>query len=104
MLNKIKSKLNPNYHPKREKNIFVPEQFDEAIPLVTTALQKEDIVIVSVKPINYGKQLKVQMDRYWAELNIFYGQKGFSIVRTTKTGSNAELAALAYQIIDSLLN
>lgn len=103
-LNLIKRKLNPNYQPKREKNIFVPEQFNEAIPLITSALKKENIVVAAVASINYGRQLKIQMDKYWAELNVFYGQKGFSIVRTTKTGSNAELAELAYQIIDSLLN
>lgn len=100
----IKSKLNPSYKPKRKKNIFVPEPFNEVVPLIKSALEKENISILSVQSIHYGKQFLVQMDTYRAELNVFYGKKGFSIVRTTKTGSNPELGELAYQIIDSLLN
>lgn len=100
----IRSRLNPGYRPKREKNIFVPEQLTEAVPMIREALGKEQITLTDVKSIHFGKQLKVQMKEYWAEINIYYGKKGFTIVRTTKTGGNRELADLAYQIIDLALN
>lgn len=100
----IKSKLNPGYRPKLAKEVYVPEALNLVVPEIQTALEKENIHMVSVKSINFGKQLKVQMEKYWAELNVFYGKRGYSIIRTTKTGSNAALGELAYQIIDSLLN
>lgn len=103
-LQQIKTKLNPNYRPKRERQIYVPPELMQVLPLIEEALTKENIKITGITSINYGKQLKVGMDKYWAELNVFYGQKGFSIVRSTKTGSQAELGELAYQIIDTTLN
>jgi hypothetical protein len=39
----------------------------------------------------------------WCELNLFYGKRGFSIVKTTKSGSHAELADLAANVLRELL-
>lgn len=100
----IKSKLRPNYRPKMAKNVFTPNEIGESMPLIEDALEKAGIKIVSVCSIHFGKQVRVQLDRYWAEINVFYGKRGFSVVRTTKTGSNEELAEVAYQIVDCVLN
>lgn len=103
-LQQIKTKLNPNYRLKKAKQVYIPQALTEVIPAIAKALAKENIKITSLKPINYGKQIRVNMDKYWAELNIFHGKKGFSIIRTTKSGSHTELGELAYQIVDTLLN
>lgn len=103
-LQHIKQKLNPQYRPKKEKQIYVPPALTEALPLIEEALSAEGIKIAGIVSINYGKQIKVSFNKYWAELNVFYGSRGFSIVRTTKTGSHAELGELAYQIVDTVLN
>ena len=39
----------------------------------------------------------------WCELNLFYGKRGYSIVQTTKSGRNAELAELTAQVLEQLL-
>ena len=101
----IKLKLNPNYKSKRSiKDIYVPIILEESIPLIESALKQEGIKLDISRSINYGKQLRVTIDMLWAEINIFYGQKGFSVVRTSKTGSSADLTELSYQIVDKILN
>jgi hypothetical protein len=104
ILQKIKSKLNPSLKTKPSKSYFVPTEIDELIPLISSRLNEFDITLDTFSPINYGMQLKVKAGIYWSELNIFYGKKGYSIVQTTKTGSNKELAGLAHQIIYELIN
>lgn len=104
LMDKIKSKLKPNYKSKKEKVYFVPEEIEKIIPEVEKLLKESEIDLVETTPIQYGKQIKVKLGAYWAEVNLYFGQKGFTIVRTTKTGSNSELADLTFQIIDSFLN
>ncbi len=104
ILDKIKQKLNPTFKIRREKNIFVPAEIDELMPLLERNLNDLDIILASTTPLNYGKKLKVKAGIYWAELNLFYGKKGYTLVKTPKNGSNAQLADMAYQSIYELIN
>lgn len=63
----------------------------------------EKFSLLAANPIHYGKQLRVGMDNLWAEVNLFYGKKGFTVVKTTKTGSTPELAELASQTLYQIL-
>lgn len=103
LLKSIKQQLNPNYRPRERKNAFVPQRLSEYWPKIEQALAAKDIVIVLAEPIQYGKKIRVSMGPYEAELNIFYGKRGFSIVKTTKTNNNKPLAELTYQILTTLL-
>lgn len=100
----IKQRLNPKYKPKKKKEVFVPQRLNDVMPKIEEVLFKEGIETSKINSINYGKQIRVSMKNLWAELNIFYGKRGFSVVRTTKTGSHVELGKLAFQIIDQFLN
>lgn len=100
----IKQKLNPNFRPKPPKPApHIPERLHEVMPDIIAALQANELTLLEETPISYGKQLKVGMGHHWAEVNIFYGKRGFSIVKSTKSGSQAQLAELLYQIIHALL-
>ncbi|HRP56370.1 CRISPR-associated primase-polymerase type B [Agriterribacter sp.] len=99
----IRQKLNPGYLPKKQKTIVEPEEVNSILETIETELNKNDIQLKASRPIHYGRQLTVQMMQYSAELNVFYGKKGFTVVRTTKTGTNAELADLAWQVLDAFL-
>lgn len=101
----IKLKLNPNYKSKRTlKDVYLPVVLEETLSQIEAALLKEGIILEHTRSISFGKQVRVKLEKLWAEINVFYGQKGFSVVRTTKTGSSSELAELAYQVIDKELN
>jgi hypothetical protein len=89
----IKRKLNPNYKPPK-KQVFVPEELENSMKNIQDFITLNlGLQIENVQNISWGKKLTIRLDQQrWAEINIFYGKKGFSVVKTTKTGSNKELA------------
>ncbi len=103
ILQGIREKLNPKIKVKREKNIFVPKELDEIIEEVKTAMNGHNIKTESIIKINYGKQFKFTIGKIWCEINLFYGKRGFSVVETTKNGSNTEMAGLCAKILAEIL-
>ena len=103
ILQRIKQKLNPSARPPKEKQYFVPEQVDQAMGLVSEKLVEFEMQIIETRPISYGRQLKVKAGPHWAEINIFYGKRGFRVVHTTKTGSHAALAELVSGLVSDIL-
>lgn len=98
----IKQKLNPNYKPP-QKHIFVPQKLDEIIPVIQKALSENNLILSNVENIHYGKKLRIALGNRWAEINLFYGKKGFSLVKTPKNGSDGELCDVAYQFLKQVL-
>lgn len=103
VLTKIKQKLNPSTKIQKDKRVYVPPEVEKAMDLLNQKLADFNMGIVETTPINYGRKVKIKAEQLWAEINIFYGKKGYSIVRTTKSGSNEELAVLATRVIEELL-
>jgi len=103
ILLEIKRKLNPNIRLKPDKIIFVPEKLNENMALVKEQLLKFEMEVKQITDIHYGKKLNIMAKNYWAEINIFYGKNGYSVVKTPKRGSNIDLANLAHQVICELL-
>ena len=104
ILAQIKHKLNPSNRKIVHKNIFLPPEIDEFVPLLESKLSGFSIQLIEKTPINYGRKLRFKAGIHWAELNLFYGKKGYSIVKTPKTGSSAELAESCFQILQEILN
>lgn len=99
----IKKKLNPNFRPRKKRDAFVPPELDSIMPKVEDRLEEMNMKLVQSEPINYGRRLKVMAGDHWAEVNVFFGRKGFSVVKTSKTGSKEELADMAHQLLYELL-
>ncbi|MCX7986301.1 MAG: CRISPR-associated primase-polymerase type B [Bacteroidales bacterium] len=103
ILTQIKLKLNPNIRIKAEKHIVVPEELNQIIDKIKNRLNEYNIEIKRIENINYGKKIVVNLQHWWAEVNVFYGKNGFSVVKTPKRGSDAELCDITYRIICELL-
>ncbi len=103
LLEEIKRKLNPNLKSRPVKKVYVPEILEKIVESVAKSVNEYDIMVKHVKNIHYGKQFTFAIDDMrWAEINIFYGRKGFSIVKSTKSGSNEELAEIVKTILTDL--
>ena len=100
---KIKNALNPKFTNKTIKEVYVPPQLNKAINIISEKLAKYQLHIQEQRNIQYGKQLKIAHQLVWCEINIFFGKKGFRVVKTTKAGSNSDLADLAKQAIEEIL-
>lgn len=103
ILQRIKLRLNPNARPRQPKEHYVPPALDEAMPLIRERLAAWEMEVRSAEPIRYGRQVRIHAGRHFAEINIFYGARGFSVVKTTRTGSTPELADLAARAIREIL-
>lgn len=103
VLDAIKQKLNPNTIRKPDKIIFVPEEIDAIMNDVLAHLQRFSVEVVALEKIHYGKKIKVRYCNKSAEINMFYGRKGFTLVQTPKRGMDAELGDLACSIIGEVL-
>ena len=103
ILERIKSRINPQLRPKVAKYYYVPKELDEAWGSIEQKLIEAEMVVESNRTISYGRQIKIKAGKYWCEMNIFYGKKGFTVVKTTKTGSNEELAKMCQQYLQVFL-
>lgn len=95
----IRQKLNPNIRTKRKKFIFIPEELNRVVDRLTQKLNSYQIEVKAIEDINYGKKFVLSLQNFWAELNVFYGKKGFSVVKTPKRGSNEELADIGFKLL-----
>jgi hypothetical protein len=99
----IKQKLNPKLKIKKEKHIFVPDKLNEILDDIKALFENHGLKLAQVQDIHYGKKLKLEHKQYCAELNLFFGKKGFTVVKTPKKGTNRELTDLAYKLLCDFL-
>jgi len=104
ILQDIKQRINPNLKVKPPvKEFYQPQEIDAILKPLEGHLNENSIDVLHVKPISYGKQFKLSAGKHWAEINLFYGKRGFTVVKTTKTGSSKELADIAVVLINQFL-
>jgi len=103
ILYQIKKKLKPDIRTRREKIIYVPGELENIVSKIKVRMEEFGIEMKSVENIHYGKKFVFELGLRWAEINVFYGKKGFSVVKTPKRGSNEELADISHKIICELL-
>lgn len=99
ILDEIKAKLNPKIKTKKDKIIYVPEELEKEIEKVSAHLKNHNIETKEVTNIHYGKKFVFKLNEYWAEINLFFGKKGFTVVVSPKSGSNADLADICYKLM-----
>ncbi|MDY0143356.1 MAG: CRISPR-associated primase-polymerase type B [Bacteroidales bacterium] len=99
LLKEIKLKLNPNIRLKPEKNIVVSEALEDIIPAITELFETHHIKITKLTNINYGKKLNFDFNGKLAEINLFYGKRGYSVIQSPKNGMNNDLNELCHKIL-----
>lgn len=104
-LEHIREKLNPGRRkPRPKQQIVQPEEISAAVSYFSDHLAEYDLKLAANEAISYGRRLRIEAKNgSWCELNLFYGKRGFSIVKTTRTGSHPELADLVAQVLRELL-
>ncbi|MBN2747002.1 MAG: hypothetical protein JXR34_09765 [Bacteroidales bacterium] len=104
ILLELRKKLNPRVKAREEvKTWFVPQQVDKLVESLRKRVEGSSLTIKSVDAIHYGRKIVFESGFIWAELNIFYGKKGFSVVKTPKKGSDVGLADLCYDLMYSVI-
>ncbi|MEN9444694.1 MAG: hypothetical protein RIS47_1584, partial [Bacteroidota bacterium] len=86
-----------------KKTFAAPKEVDVLLELIRERLMTYGIELRDTRAIQFGSQLTFGYQNKWAEMNVFYGKKGYSLVKSTKNGSHAELCDLVYLMVRELL-
>jgi hypothetical protein len=103
ILEQIKAKLNPKIKNTAEKQFFVPKEIDNHIGILTKELAELSLELYETEAIQYGRKIRIKTGRMYAEINLFYGKRGFTVVKTNKAGTNEALAEVAADAIEQIL-
>lgn len=98
----ILEKLNPRHKP-RAKQIFVPERLHEVAGSISKRLNAEGIRVDELQDINYGQKWKLSLNNAQAEVNVFWGKRGFSVVAVSRSGTHPALNEVAQALIEEAL-
>ena len=69
------------------------------MPALTEHIENLGVKVTEVIDINYGKKMRFSIALRNAEVNVFYGKKGFSVVQSPRTGTDPELNQLMADVI-----
>lgn len=86
----IKEKTGQRIKKPLEKHYEQPDELEWVMEQLGSFLKEINAAIEQVRPIAYGRQIKVRSGNIWSEVNIFFGKRGVSVVGTTKSGSHRE--------------
>lgn len=100
---KILEKLNPKAVKPSGPAPVVPEILSEIVAPITDKAAELDLNVKEVIDIQYGKKFVFMHDFHTAEVNVFYGRKGFSVVKTPKTKCDPDLTEVAFQLINHVI-
>nr|WP_291528079.1 CRISPR-associated primase-polymerase type B [Bacteroides sp. UBA939] len=106
VLARIKEVLHPKAakRGKEKPPVYVPEQLDELMDGLRKYIEDTGTSIYEVINIQYGKKLRMKVGLRQAEINLFYGKRGFSVVQSPRCGTSSELNQLMADLITSFLN
>lgn len=100
----IKQLLNPRLKKREERQVFVPEILNDIADDLKKYVEQTGMVVSSIDNIQYGKKLHFKTGLREAEVNLFYGRRGFTVVQTTKSGTDAELNSLSAELVRTFID
>lgn len=102
VIQKIKQQLNLNTRKtEKQKSIFVPQILNDIETSLRNMLENNGIVVDNISNINYGKKIQMKLGLRNAEINLFYGKRGFSVIQSPRSGTNNELNQLMAELIEN---
>ena len=88
---------------KKQKKYIVPAPLKELKEVVPLNFRKHQINVISIDEINYGLKLKIGDASLFTIINIYYGKKGFTVVKNQGQNSVQQLADASVLIIENLI-
>lgn len=100
----IRKTLNPNAKiDKHRPPAYVPAQLDNIMDDLQLYVTEKGVTITEVINISYGKKLRFKVGLKKAEINLFFGKHGFSVVQSPRTGTDAEMNKLMADVIEAFI-
>ena len=105
LLDELLHRLNPDRRPARAPALdpVQPLQLNGLAVEVTAAALAAGLGVGAITPISYGQCYRFELGRQFGEVNVFYGKRGYTLVKTTKSGSEPRLAEAGRAVLAALL-
>lgn len=94
----LRRKLNPKARPARP-HVMLPRVLEEIAPAVVGRAQDLGVGVREVYNISHAKKFVFELGTAFAEILLYYGQNGFTVVKTPKRGHDAQLTALMADLV-----
>ncbi|MBR8713716.1 CRISPR-associated primase-polymerase type B [Porphyromonas levii] len=90
--------------PKPDKPApYVPEQLNMIMTELSTYISETGLIVDEVINISYGKKIRASVGTNKAEINLFFGKRGYSVVQSPRTGTSAELNEALAKMVESFV-
>ena len=66
-------------------------------------IEKTGLQVTEILNIQYAKKIRARLGQREAEINLFYGKRGFSVVISPRLGTNGELNSLLAELVREFL-
>ena len=104
ILTRIRQQLNPKAQlPVEQHPTYVPERLNEIIAELKLFIEETGLQVTEIINIQYAKKIRARLGQKEAEVNLFYGKRGFSVVISPRLGTNEELNELLADLIKAFL-
>jgi len=87
----------------RQRQVQVPEEIEQLTPQILQAAQDLGLSIKDTLDLNYGRKFVFGYQHLWAEVNVYYGKHGFSVIKSPKSGSHAGLRDMGYDLLHRII-
>ena len=85
------------------KEYFVPGILNDIIGDLKRYIEETGAIVTEIRDISYGKKIGVQVGLKFAEINLFYGKRGFNVVKSPKQGTSEELNAVVAELVTAFI-
>ena len=89
--------------PRQKPQIYVPDELEQILEKLLQYIGESGIRVESVENIQYGKKFRFRAGVAQAEVNLFFGKRGFSVVKSPKQGTSEHLNDLLVSYINSFI-
>ena len=87
-----------------ERPVFVPAILDTIQGELSNYVRDIGFMVSEIINIQYGKKIRAKLGLKNAEINLFYGKRGFSVVVSPKTGTDGTLNVLLADTVRAFID
>ena len=93
----------PSRQASAKPEAYVPKEINDILDDLRAFVQERGILITEMKSIQYGKKLHFRIGTRQAEINLFFGKRGFTVVQSPRTGTDKDSNELMADVVNCFL-
>ncbi|MBO4332349.1 MAG: virulence protein E [Paludibacteraceae bacterium] len=104
VMDQIKETLKLKSSPKEKKSVYVPQELNDIVGDLKAYIDATGITTTEIISIQYGKKMRFKLGLKQAEINLFYGKRGYSVVISPRCGTDEEMNKLVADLVQNFID